>query len=55
MRTCIELYVSATSAWVKVFPQSELMGPEQCRFCAFRPYDFSRYAIAAAIDVLIEV
>ena len=27
VRTCTELYGSATSVWVKVLPQSELMGP----------------------------
>jgi len=32
IRTCTELYGSATSAWVKVLPQSELMGPSSAGF-----------------------
>ena len=32
IRTCIELYGSATSAWAKVSPQSELMGSRSVGF-----------------------
>ena len=32
VRTCTELYGSATSVWVKVPPQSELMGPISAGF-----------------------
>ena len=34
IRTCTELYGSARSAWVKVSPQSELMGPSSAGFRA---------------------
>jgi hypothetical protein len=32
VRTCTELYGSATSVWVQVSPQSELMGPSSAGF-----------------------
>jgi len=32
VRTCTELYGSATSVWAQVLPQSELMGPSRAGF-----------------------
>ena len=58
IRTCTELYGSATSVWVKVLPQSELMGPsEQCRFCALYLAEESApaWCVAVPIYALIEV
>jgi len=39
IRTCTELYGSATSVWVKVSPQSELMGPSSAGFALARNLD----------------
>ena len=58
IRTCTDLYGSVTSAWVKVLPQSELMGPSSAGFAPctlLRPYDNVTDLTGAAIDMLIEV
>ena len=51
-RTCTELYGSATSVWVKVSPQSELLGPSSA---GFAPGISSYGRLPLPIDVLIEV
>ena len=51
-RTCIELCGSATSVWVKVSPQSELMGPRRAGF-ALAPGILPRIGTSVAIDVLM--
>ena len=53
--TSTELYGSATSAWVKVSPQSEHMGPSSTGFAPGISSYGRRLPIGAAIDVLIEV